>query len=101
MLSPNSPVGGMLTPDQARFIIPSGGNFSVERIEMAVADGSSREIVFNPPYRMAKDEDYAFYIEPDGTPKLWQVEQRADDTWAWLREARRSADLANDQAMRH
>ncbi|KFC63954.1 hypothetical protein FG93_05464 [Bosea sp. LC85] len=101
MSASRNPAGTALSPQQAEQIIASGGNFELSRVEMNMGGFQTQEIVFDPPYRLAKDEDYAFFVPSDGKPQLWQVEQAEGDRWHWLREARRVGVISDDEATRH
>ena len=85
----DSPAGTTLTAREMNTIVPCGGNFSLTRAE-ANHGGQIIEHVFEPPYKMADGEDYAFYQNAMGKVELWQVECVQRGEWRWVQEAKRA-----------
>lgn len=99
MLPSPTPAGTALSRSEAKQIIACGGNFVLSRVEMNIGQ-VQKLVVFDPPYRLANGEDYAFFVPREGRPQLWLVEQSAGDRWHWLREARR-VGVNDNEATRH
>jgi hypothetical protein len=92
-------VGTKLTPQEARGLIRSGGNFTIGRIDLPTESGA-RPVTFEPPYALENGRDYAFHVAEGAEPELWEVEQ-SGDVWQWARRARRLGEIAEADATRH
>lgn len=99
MLPSPTPAGTALSGREAEQIIARGGNFELSRVQLNIGE-VQKLVVFDPPYRLANGEDYAFFLPGDGKPQLWLVEQSAGDPWHWLREAR-CVGFNDNEATRH
>ncbi|MGO4666543.1 hypothetical protein [Bosea sp. 2RAB26] len=88
MLPSPTPAGTALSRREAEQIIACGGNFELSRVQMNIGQ-VQKLVVFDPPYRLANGEDYAFFLPGEGRPQLCRAIRRRSLALAPRGEARR------------
>lgn len=95
MTMSRNPAGTILDWEEVAGIMAPENNFQVDAVDVDGDDGELKTVRFDPPYRIEVGCGYAFWVGEDGTPQLWQIEQREDYGIYWVREAERMQVLVH------